>query len=116
MSILDLDNSLDLELYYTTRIIEFFKKNGPNGWGFSSYLTDPIVINTRPLFKIHQLPDILEAPKNYALYTFSRGSIYFLQILEAGSAFEKEWNRIQMKKKWQCGSTEIFYNDMSYIL
>ena len=114
MSILDLDDSLDLNLYYTNKIIEFFKSNGVNGWGFA-YPND-VVINTSYLFKHYQLSNVLESPEKYALYTVSVGEVHCLQILDAGERFNKEWYRVQVKQTYEFGRTKLLDNDMNIVL
>ena len=82
MSILDLynnlDNNLDLELYYTNKIINFFKKNGTMGHGILSTFK----VNSELLFKWVSLENLLANPSEYVLYSSSNEIVYFICILK----------------------------------
>ena len=82
MSVLDLDNSLDnsldLELYYTNKITNFFKKNGTIGRGILSTFK----VNSELLFKWTKLEKLLANPSEYILYSTSNEDTYFICILE----------------------------------
>ena len=92
MSILDLDNnldnSLDLELYYTNKIINFFKKNGTMGHGILSTFK----VNSELLFKWVSLENLLANPSEYVLYSTRAESIlrsiYKNEELTQGSFLE----------------------------
>ena len=77
MSILDSNIEVNLEEYYIDKIVNFFKKNGPNGFGL---LTTVYLIEPKYLFQVCTLENVVSNPEAYRLCVAKVGDKFFLKI------------------------------------
>lgn len=113
MSILDSNIEVNLEEYYVDKIVKFFEKNGPNGFGL---LTTVYLIEPKYLFQVCTLENVVSNPEAYRLCVAKVGNKFFLKIYSEDAIEWGGYAPVQKKIQLLYGLSTLSRIHMSDIL
>ena len=113
MSILDDNIEVNLEEYYIDKIVNFFKENGPNGFGL---LTTVYLIEPKYLFQVCTLENVIVNPEAYRLCVAKAGIRFFLKIYPGDDIEWGGYSPIQIRRISEHGVNYSSKTHMSDIL